>query len=208
MIEFLSNQIKKLGIEIILGKEATRELVEEFKPDLLFIATGSSQIIPDIPGIESDRVVTATEVLLGKCDPGDSVVVIGGGLVGCEVALYLSQKNKKLTVLEILDSAMSDMYSINRAHMEKLLGESNVNILTDTTVLEITNGSVNIVDKSGLRSTLEADTVVIAVGFEPNNKLVATLKDKVSEMYAIGDCVKPRRVINAVWEGFRLARIS
>lgn len=207
LINFLSTQIKKLDVTIELAKEATAELILEMKPDVVFIATGSTSIVPEIPGVGKKMVVTAVDLLLGKREAGKSVVVVGGGLIGCETALYLAQKSKKLTIIEMLDGVMLDMYSANRMHLLKLLADADVNILTETKCLEIRDNGITIADKYGKRSTLEADTVVLAVGLKSNEGLLETLKDKIPEVYAIGDCVEPRKVINAIWEGFRTARL-
>jgi 2-enoate reductase len=207
LIDYYIFQIKKLGVDIQLGKKATLESIEETGPDVIFIATGSTPVIPEIPGVHEEKVVTAVDLLLGKCKVGESVVVIGGGLVGCETALYLAQKGRRLTVVEILNSIMGDMYSINRLHMEKLLTDSQVRIMMNTKVLEITDEGIGIVEKEGKREKLRADTIVLATGFEPNDTFSEALKDKVPEIYSLGDCVQPRRVINAVWEGFRFARL-
>ena len=207
LINFLSTQIKKLGVTIEFAKEATAELILEMKPDVVFIATGSTSIVPEIPGVGKKMVVTAVDLLLGKQEAGKSVVVVGGGLIGCETALYLAQKGKKLTIVEMLDGVMLDMYSANRMHLLKLLADADVNILTETKCLEIRDNGITIADKYGKRSTLEADTVVLAVGLKSNERLLEALKDKIPEVYAIGDCVEPRKVINAIWEGFRTARL-
>lgn len=207
LINFLSTQIKKLDVTIELAKEATTELILEMKPDVVFIATGSTSIVPEIPGVGKKMVVTAVDLLLGKQEAGKSVVVVGGGLIGCETALYLAQKGKKLTIVEMLDGVMLDMYSANRMHLLKLLADADVNILTETKCLEIRDNGITIADKYGKRSTLEADTVVLAVGLKSNEGLLEALKDKIPEVYAIGDCVEPRKVINAIWEGFRTARL-
>lgn len=207
LINFLSTQIKKLDVTIELAKEATAELILEMKPDVVFIATGSTSIVPEIPGVGKKMVVTAVDLLLGKQEAGKSVVVVGGGLIGCETALYLAQKGKKLTIVEMLDGVMLDMYSANRMHLLKLLADADVNILTETKCLEIRDNGITIADKYGKRSTLEADTVVLAVGLKSNEGLLEALKDKIPEVYAIGDCVEPRKVINAIWEGFRTARL-
>lgn len=207
LINFLSTQIKKLGVTIEFAKEATAELILEMKPDVVFIATGSTSIVPEIPGVGKKMVVTAVDLLLGKREAGKSVVVVGGGLIGCETALYLAQKGKKLTIVEMLDGVMLDMYSANRMHLLKLLTDADVNILTETKCLEIRDNGITIADKYGKRSTLEADTVVLAVGLKSNEGFLEALKDKIPEVYAIGDCVEPRKVINAIWEGFRTARL-
>ena len=207
LINFLSTQIKKLDVTIELAKEATTELILEMKPDVVFIATGSTSIVPEIPGVGKKMVVTAVDLLLGKQEAGKSVVVVGGGLIGCETALYLAQKGKKLTIIEMLNGVMLDMYSANRMHLLKLLADADVNILTETKCLEIRDNGITIADKYGKRSTLEADTVVLAVGLKSTEGLLEALKDKIPEVYAIGDCVEPRKVINAIWEGFRTARL-
>ena len=207
LLNYLSNQIKKLGVDIKLAKEATPELIQEMKPEVVFIVTGSTPIVPETPGVDKEKVVTAIDVLLGKKKAGESVVVIGGGSIGCETALHLAQQGKRLTVVEILDSVMRDMYSINRMHLEKLLADSNVKILTNTEVLEITDEGITIADKHGKRSSLEANTVVLAIGLKPNQGFLEALKEKVPEVYAIGDCVEPRKVLNAIWEGFGIARL-
>jgi len=164
-------------------------------------------IIPPIPGVEKEKVVTAVDVMLGKREVGERVVVIGGGVVGCEAALYLAQQGKSLTVVEILDSIACDMYSANRLHLLELMKSAGVEILTETEVMEIDDGGVKVSDKQGKVSTLEADTVVLAAGLKSSRELLETLEDDVPEVYAVGDCVEPRKVINAIWEGFRTARL-
>jgi 2-enoate reductase len=206
LIDYMATQIEKLGVTIELGREATPELIQKAKPDTVVIAAGSTPIMPDIRGVENAKVAIAVNVLLNKKEAGESVVIIGGGLVGCETALYLAQKGKKVTVIEILDSVMRDMCIQNRVHMLMLLADAKAEILTDTKVLEITDAGVVIVGNDGKRVNLEADTVVLALGLEPNGSLTESLKGKVPEVYAVGDCVEPRIVINAIHEGFHTAR--
>ncbi|MFC1930199.1 FAD-dependent oxidoreductase, partial [Chloroflexota bacterium] len=207
LIIYLTTQIRKLGVAIELGKEATPEQVLEMKPDTVFIAAGSIPIIPKIPGIEKRNVITAIDVLLGKKATGESVVVVGGGLVGSEAAIFLAQKGKKVTIVEILDSIARTLWYGNRLHLLGLIADASVKVLTETNVLEIRDNSIITTDKRGKKNELQCDTVVLAVGSQPNTELEKALKDKLPEVYAIGDCVEPRKVINAMWEGFRIARL-
>ena len=133
--------------------------------------------------------------------------MIGGGHIGCETALYLVQQGKKLTIVEILDNLALDMFTANRMHLLKLLADAGVEILTDTKVLKITDGVVLISDKHDKKRRLATDSVVVAVGLEPQTEFWEALRDNVADLYAIGDCVEPRKVIDAIWEGFRIARL-
>jgi 2-enoate reductase len=207
LIKYLSTQMRKLGVTVELGKEATAEVVQKEKPQVVFVATGARPILPDIPGVEKGKVATAVDVLLGRKEAGKSAVVIGGGLVGSETALYLAQKGKRVTIVEILDDLVRDAFKANRMYLLEMLADAKVEALTGTSVLEITDDGITVAGKGGRRSTLEADTVVLALGLEPCNGLAEALRDKVPEVYAIGDCVEPRKVINAIWEGFRTARL-
>ena len=204
---YLSTQITKLGVIIELGKEVTPELVQKMEPEVVFIATGGRPFIPEIPGVEKQNVVTAVDLLLGRKEPGATVAVIGGGNVGCETALYLAQEGKNVAIVEVLDAVARDMHWLNRLHLLRLLADADVKIFTNTNILEITGEGVAIADEQGKRSTLECDTVVLALGFRPDGGLFQDLEGKVPEVYAVGDCVEPRKVMNAIWEGFRIARL-
>ncbi len=94
-MDYLSTQVRKLGVDIELMKEATPELVWRMKPDEVFIATGAVFMIPEFPGTSQGKVVSAVDVLLGKKDIGDDIIVVGGNEVGCETAVWLAQKNHR-----------------------------------------------------------------------------------------------------------------
>jgi len=219
LINYLSTQIKKLGVTVELGKEATPELILSMNSKVIIIATGATSIIPEIngidKGIEKGKVISAVDLLLGKGEVGESVVVIGGGRNGCEAALYLAQQGKKVTIVKRSDSRLPlDMLqgwgitpNPNAIDLLRLLDEANVKILLSTNTLEITDTGVVIADAQGERSALEADTIVFSRGMKPNRELQEALQDKLSEVYAIGDCVEPRVVLNAMWEGYRTSRL-
>jgi 2-enoate reductase len=207
LIDYLSVQIKKLGITIELGKEATPELILRMKPDAVLIATGGTPIIPDITGVGNEKVITAVDLLLAKKEAGESVAIVGGGLTGCETALYLAQQGKRVTIVEALDGVARDVPAPNRMQLTKLLDEALVKILTETDVLEINDSGITVCGTNGNTSKLAADTVVLAIGLKSSTALLEALEGKLQEVYAIGDCVKPRRVVNAIWEAFRTVRL-
>ncbi len=206
LIEYQSTQLKKLGVTVELGKEATPALIRKMKPDVVLIATGAAPLIPDIPGIKSEKVICAVEAL-SKKTAGKRIAVIGGGLVGSEVALYLAQNGKEVTIVEMLNDIASDMHHSSRLHLLKLLSDAQVKSLTGNTVTEITPEGLVMADKSGQKSTLKADCIVLACGLKSDRRLAEALGDGVPEVHAIGDCVEPRKLMNAIWEGFRIARL-
>lgn len=211
---YLRTQIKKLGIPVELRKKATLEAIKEYDPDVVFVATGATHIIPEIggirKGIEEKKVFTAVDILLDKATVGETVVVLGGGLIGCETALYLAKQGKKLTIVKgrAIETLSDDMPWGNALELVKLLDDNKVKILDKTDVLKIKETGLETASKKGEESFLLADTIVLARGMKPTNgDFVEILRDKVSEVYAIGDCVKPRKLLNAIWEGYRKARV-
>ena len=205
-IKYLSTQIWKLDVDIELQKEATPELVGEMNPEVVFVATGATPLIPEIEGVDRDTVVTTVDLLLGKKEVGETVVVAGGGMVGCELAVYLGQKGKQVTVVEMLDDIATDSGRPGRMQLLEMLDQAGVRVLTKTKLVEISEEGA-VVENNGEKLVLKADTVVLALGFKPESALFQGLRDKVPEVYAVGDCVEPRKLINAIWEAYRTARV-
>lgn len=210
LLNYLITQVRKAGVTTKLGQEATPELIQKMNPDVVVIATGATPIIPDYPGIQEGikkgKVFTAVDAILGKKEVVEPVVIIGGGLVGCETGLYLAQQGKKVTVIA-RHAAMREMWWINAKDLQEKLDDAKAKVLTYTNVLEITDEGVVIADEQGKKSTLKANTVLLAVRLEPCRELLEAIQDKLPEVYAIGDCVDSRMVLNAIWEGFRSARL-
>lgn len=207
LIDYLTTQINKLGVKIELETEATVDTILEMQPEVVFIATGGTTIIPDIPGIEKSHVVTAVDLLSGSQAAGNTVAILGGGLIGCETALHLAREGKKVAVVEVLEEVARDMYTANRMHLLQLLGDEQVDIITEANVLEVNDTGIIIANRSGIERQLPVDTVVLSSGLKADNYLSEELRDKVPELYVIGDCVEPRKVKDAMWEGFRTARL-
>jgi 2-enoate reductase len=205
LVDYLSVQVRKLGVNLELNKEATPELIRQLNPRVLVVATGSTPMIPEIPDGKRGTLFTAPDILLSKGEVGDSVVILGGGLVGCETALYLKQKGKEVTIVEVLDDVMRDVFPANRMFLLELLAD--VQILTNTKVLRVTDNGLAVENEDSGERILRTDTVVVAIGFQPNRVLLESLDGEQLETYAIGDCVEPRKLISAMWEGFRTARL-
>ncbi|MFC1994620.1 FAD-dependent oxidoreductase [Chloroflexota bacterium] len=205
LVDYLSRQVEKLGVEVKLGCEVTPDTVAETKPDAVIVAAGASPLIPDLPGARGSNVVTAVDVLAGKVDVGENVVVIGGGMVGCEVAEHLVGRGKRVTILEKLGRIGEGIGRGMRWVVMQRLRALPIRMETGVQVEEITNKGVRIV-RSGESEFYEGDAIVLAMGLVPENTLAKELEVKVSSLCVIGDAVEPRRVAQAIESAFRAAR--
>ena len=199
--KYFMNVLPKLGVTVKYNTEADVETVLNQNPDIVVIAVGASPLIPQIPGVEN--AVTAFDVLLGSADVGDRVVVVGGGGVGCDTAAKLADEGKNVTIVEMLEKIGADIGVSTRWTVLMYLREKGVKMLTKTKAVEIKPNAVVVESEDGVKE-IECDTAVLAVGTKPNDGLYESLKDKV-EVYRIGDCVEPRKALDAIHEAANLA---
>lgn len=202
-VEYLVSQVEKVGVKVKLNTDTTAEIVTREKPDAVIIATGGTPIVPGIPGIDKPNVVTAQDVLSGKVRTRQNVVIIGGGMVGCETGHYLAGQGKTVTIIEILKRMANDMFFMARRRLMDGLRNKKVTLLTSTSCEEIKEGSVLVTAAEGKKETVPADTVVIAVGYNANDGLYKALEGKVPEIHCIGNSAKPRRILEANSEGYQ-----
>jgi len=195
--------IEKLGVEINTGKALTPEIIKEIKPDVLIIATGSTPITPDIPGVENKCVLPASDVLKGA-PVGNKVVIIGGGVVGCETADFLTLKNKDITIVEMLKSIAGDISPAARYFLNMRLAENNVSIFTSTTVKEIADNHVIITSEKGELKLDSIDNVILAAGAKPVNELESELIGIVPKIFVVGDAMNPGKILQAVQQAFEV----
>jgi 2-enoate reductase len=205
--EYYVTLLGKMGIKIELGKEVTPVTIRKMKPDVIIVATGSTQDIPDTPGIEKNNVITAIDLLLGRKKAGNRIIVAGGGLIGCETAVYLAQKGKKVTIVEMLEDIIPDVFEANKQYLFRMLAENGVNVLTNTKMVRVTDDGALVINQyRRFEAKLPADTIVIAMGLKAEKSLVKALEGTVGELHAIGDCEGPGKIMDAVWGAFDIAR--
>jgi len=202
-VKYLAGQLDRLDVEVRLNQEVTVKVVAEIAPDAVIMAAGASHIIPDIPGKAGNNVATATDVLTGKREVGEKVVIIGGGRIGCETAEFLAGQGKKVTILEILDRIGNDFERTNRWVVMQRLRQAQIGLETRVEVTEITQTGVRI-NRDGESHFIEADSIVMAAGMKPENRLAEELKNRVPVVYIIGDCSQPRGIAEAVQDGLRV----
>lgn len=201
--QYYITQLKKSWVDVRLNTEFSLDTIKMLKPDAVIMATGLSPWVPPIPGIEGNGtgVVHAKDVLLGA-ETGDKVAVIGGEQVGCETALLLADQGKSVTVMRRGAELATKVNMFAQGFTMIHLAGAGVNIFTDIDYEEVNKEGVVIKTKDGESKTIEADTVVLAAGSRPNDELFDAVKEKVSEVYYIGDCVEPRSAREAIMEGF------
>jgi 2,4-dienoyl-CoA reductase-like NADH-dependent reductase (Old Yellow Enzyme family)/thioredoxin reductase len=205
LLDYYLRQLDRLSITANLNTEVTPGLINQIHPDSIILATGSIAIKPAISGIDNKNVSMAEDVISGLVITGQKVVVIGGGIVGCETAYILSRENRNITIAEMLKDAALEMPPMMRMELLHLLHEKGVNIVTNTRVSQICDTAIVATDAEGNIKTIEVDSVVIAAGAFSNNKLEESLKGKAKELFVIGDAKKPRRIKEAIYDGFNAA---
>jgi NADPH-dependent 2,4-dienoyl-CoA reductase/sulfur reductase-like enzyme len=200
LIDFLTRQARKHGVRLELGREVTLNTAREEKPDAAVVAVGASPVMPEID-VGEGRVVFPGDVLRETAEVGECVVIIGGGLVGAETAEFLARQNKQVSIVETMDTICRDMPMFAREDLVRRLMGLKVNILTKTTVQRIEGNTVTL-ENMGQSQWVHTDTVVIATGSSANRRLAEELEGIVPELYLVGDCREPRRIFEAIHEGF------
>lgn len=204
LAENLATQMAEAGVEVELGREATAEAVLERAPDAVVVATGATPGRPPLPGIDRDSNVSVFRVHEDGALDGDRVLIAGGGLNGCDAAVDLAGRGRRVTLVERNREVARDLNHISRAALVSKLEEHGVECLTDHEVVGFTDEGVAVRDAGEEERMIAAHTVVLATGVKARGELLAALKGRVAEIYAVGDCLKPRKVGEAIHEGYRV----
>jgi 2-enoate reductase len=207
-VRYIKRQVAKSNIKVKLMTEATEENVLTGGFDQVFVAAGAKSVVPPVKGIDGDNVYDSTAVLTGQVVLRDSeVIVIGGGLVGCETAAFLAGLGKKVTIVEMLDDILklADHCLNNDQSLRALVAKSDITIQAGAKVTAVNNDGVEI-EKNGTKVKIAGTEIVLACGYKSENALAEALSGK-AEVRVIGDSVSPRKIICAVHEGFHAARV-
>ena len=193
---WLIYQLDKQGIEVRLGTKATPDMIAAENFDAVVVAAGAEMLTLPIPGADKDKLTYALEAFAHPEKLGEKVVVIGGGEVGVETALYIAKKGHHTTVVEMRDRLSADSTAIHYYSMfeEAWLNEPNFHGVTGVKVARIEPNAVVYTDKEGVEHSLEADTVVMCAGRVPREAEALSFYGSAPEFYMIGDCKKPASV--------------
>jgi 2,4-dienoyl-CoA reductase-like NADH-dependent reductase (Old Yellow Enzyme family)/thioredoxin reductase len=198
------NLLKKTDVSIRLNTPVTKELVENEAVDALIIAIGSDSIIPPIEGIDAENVIVVQDYYRKLAKVGDAVVVLGGGLAGCEIAIELANQGKKVTLIEMRDELAIDA---NCRHRPILLSEirGKVTIYTHHLGIKVTPEGLVCKNKDGEHVSINADTIIVAAGQRARIEESQTLLDSAPFIRIIGDASRARNITHAVYEGYHAA---
>lgn len=198
-------QLEKLHVPVHLDMAATKETILSGSYDAVIIATGSQ---PKVFSLGDDaRTFTAADVLTGKSDAGNCTVIIGGGLVGCETALWLAKQGKQVSIVEACDKLLAlngPLCHANSEMLEALIPFHGIEVYTGAKAASYQDGVLK-VDAAGEAKELPCDSVILAVGYQEENSLYKELEFEVPELYLLGDARKVANIMYGIWDAFEVA---
>ncbi len=208
LIKSMVRHAEKAGVKIIKNMQVNLNSVNGY--DTVILATGGVPKIPKIPGIESKNVFTAWEILRGDVTTGENVLIIGGGMVGCETADFLASQGKKVMIVEALEEIATDLIDRIKYFLLPRLEENKVQIKTSAFVKGILPDGVLIQTGENMQELHGYSSIVLAMGTLAENRLAQEISKKYPNMniVSIGDAKEPRNLLDAIAEGAELGRTS
>jgi 2-enoate reductase len=206
LIKWYDYELKKLDVNVLLNTTATKERILSFDVDTVIVATGSRPRVLKIEG--TDKVYSAEDVLLGRKDPGKAAVIIGGGLVGCETALWLKDMGKDVTIVEMMDDILKiggPLCHANHDMLHDLIKFKKIDVKCSSKISKAVEGGF--VFLSGDKEeTVKADCAIVAIGYDSEKALAEELKFNVKDLKVIGDANKVQNIMYAIWGAYEVAR--
>ena len=192
-------------VKVRLNTGATKEMVERIAPDAVIAAVGSIPFLPPIQGIAGETVMTALDAYYNATKVGRKVVIIGGGLVGCEVGLFLAEDGRDVTIIEMTGDIGDPVYWRHTIPLVmKMDATPNLKYRTNQECTEITSGGIRIRDGDA-EDFIEADSVIISAGMVSDKTVVEELRDSVRNFFPVGDCASPQNIMQAMQGGYYAA---
>lgn len=208
LVGYLDRQAKlveKAGVEIHLGETMTPEKAKELKPDAIIISIGSDEVVPPVPGIDADNVYSASQIHENPDLAGENVVILGGGLVGQELAIRLAMLGKKPQIVEMLDDLNNGGNVIIQQAIDAQLAKYQIPAALSTKATAVKEGILEAEGPDG-KVEFKADTIIYAAGRKPKSAEVRKFMDCADRVEFLGDCRLPRVVADATREAYYIAR--
>lgn len=200
----LAKMMEREEVTVLLNTELTPEILEREKPDALIIAVGSTPIVPPLPGMDGDNVVIVNNYYLEKERVKDQVVVLGGGLAGCECAVHLGMEGKQVYLVEMRDALAVDCNIRHRPILMKQV-DKYTTVHTNCQGLRVTAEGLVCRNADGEEILIPGQTVICAVGQRPNRPQVDALRFGAPFVRQIGDCARVSNITNAIYQGYHAA---
>jgi 2-enoate reductase len=208
-IHYLNGLTKRLPIDVVLNKKATAEDVKNCGADYVILATGATMEPPPFSNGAADNVCTVIQVLNGVEPRGESILVMGGGVIGCETALYLARQGKRVTISTRRDASglAEDLYDHNNHDvLLMMIKAAGIAVLSEAVPKKVESDGV-IIEQSGAEKKIPVDSLVFSGRMLPENELSKALENVTSPaIFSVGDCVTPERIMEAVWTAFKTVR--
>lgn len=203
-LDYMVRQTNKAAT-VMLNTEANEEVLKKLAPDYIIAAVGGTPIIPNIPGINSSNVITATQVREDGVKLGKNITILGGGVAGCELAYELAREGHEVSIVEMLPTLAPERDRISRNYTMPIFASINANehvhIYTSSKCIEVKPDRI-VIEKDGAQSDIPTETVIVSVGLKPNSDLVDRLWNCAPNFRAVGDCCQPRFILDATSEAF------
>jgi 2-enoate reductase len=205
LANWFAHTLEELKVEVHLNTEISKDEILNYNADTVIMATGSTPKVFSLG--DDDKVFTAADVLLSKKDVGETTVVVGGGLVGCELALDLVKKGKKVTIVEALHKILAlngPLCSANSEMLERLIPFNGIDVKVNSKVKAYKDGLLEIETEHGSEK-LPCDSVILSVGYKEESSLYKELEFEIPEIYLLGDARKVSNIMYAIWDAYEVA---
>lgn len=206
LVKWYCRQLELLKVGVKMNFEVSAETAAGFNPDIVVTATGSTPKAIQIEGVK--EIFSVSDVLMQNVETGNEIIVIGGGIVGCETALWLAQKGKKLTVIEMLPYILGGPHGLphmNRFMLEDLMVYNGIKIMTSSKVLNSDETGLSVLNGTE-EIHLNADTIISAVGYQSDDRLYKAINNFDIPIYNIGDSRNVHNIMYSIWDAYELAR--
>ena len=206
MVRAYIHRCEKDGVRIILDQEVTLELISKENPDAVIVATGAKPLVLPIEGIDQPEILSGSAVLDGTCAPGKKVLVVGGGMVGCEIAALLGEQEHEVDVIELRGEIGADVIREHKIYLMKDFEQYRIGQITGAKVCRFYKDGVEYESADGTRQEARGyDSVVLAMGYRSFNPFAGQIEKLGKEVYVIGDASQARRALEATSEAYQAA---
>lgn len=206
LVSYYEHELEQLGVDVRLNTSATKELLDSLHTQVLLTAEGSTPIIPKLEGIE--QAVLAQDILLGNVEAKNRVVIVGGGLVGCETALSLAMAGKSVTIVEALPDILKSGIAIppmNEWMLRDLLTFYKVELVTNSRLDSVSEQGATVVSDNDTK-LIEAEQTILSIGYRSKSPVYDACQYEYEEVYKLGDSKQVKNIRNAIWDGYEVAR--